>query len=82
VDVAQIIWSDSGDRERLQTTSDVLVQSSAHGTAVSATVEILSNSSVRITWSEAQRRIAPGQSVVLYNVTNTHVLGGGIAMAE
>jgi tRNA-specific 2-thiouridylase len=66
----------------LQTTNDVLVQSSAHGAAIPATVEILSNSSVRITWSEAQRRIAPGQSVVLYNMTNTHVLGGGIATAE
>ena len=31
---------------------------------------------------ELQRRIAPGQSVVLYNMTNTHVLGGGIATAD
>jgi tRNA-specific 2-thiouridylase len=80
--VNQIIWSDSQDVQRLQTTNDVLVQSSAHGAAIPATVEILSGNSVRITWSEAQRRIAPGQSVVLYNMTNTHVLGGGIATAE
>jgi tRNA-specific 2-thiouridylase len=80
--VNDIIWSDARDVQRLQTTNDVLVQSSAHGAAIPATVEILSNSSVRITWSEAQRRIAPGQSVVLYNMTNTHVLGGGIATAE
>jgi len=80
--VNDIIWSDVLDVQRLRTTNDVLVQSSAHGTAIPATVEILSADSVRITWSEAQRRIAPGQSVVLYNMTNTHVLGGGIATAE
>ena len=80
--VIDIIWSDALDVQRLRTTNDVLVQSSAHGTAIPATVEILSADSVRITWSEAQRRIAPGQSVVLYNMTNTHVLGGGIATAE
>jgi tRNA-specific 2-thiouridylase len=80
--VNNIIWSDTQDVQRLQTTNDVLVQSSAHGAAIPATVEILSHNSVRIVWSEAQRRIAPGQSVVLYNMTNTHVLGGGIATAE
>ena len=80
--VNQIIWSDTQDVQRLRTTNDVLVQSSAHGAAIPATVEILSHNSVRIAWSEAQRRIAPGQSVVLYNMTNTHVLGGGIATAE
>jgi tRNA-specific 2-thiouridylase len=80
--VNDIIWSDEHDIQRLRTTQDVLVQSSAHGAAIPATVEILSRNSVRIVWSEAQRRIAPGQSVVLYNMTNTHVLGGGIATAE
>jgi tRNA-specific 2-thiouridylase len=82
VDVAQIIWSDSGDRERLQTTSDVLVQSSAHGTAVSATVEILGPDSLRIHWTQPQRRIAPGQSIVLYNTINSYVLAGGIACPD
>lgn len=80
--VNDIIWSDAQDVQRLRTTSDVLVQSSAHGAAIPATVEILTTNSVRIVWSEAQRRIAPGQSVVFYNMTNTHVLGGGIASAE
>jgi tRNA U34 2-thiouridine synthase MnmA/TrmU len=32
-------------------------------------------------FEEAQRRIAPGQSVVCYDLTNSHVLGGGIAEA-
>jgi tRNA-specific 2-thiouridylase len=82
VDVAQIIWSDSGDRERLMTTGDVLVQSSAHGAAVSATVEILGPDSLRIHWTQPQRRIAPGQSIVLYNTINSYVLAGGIACPD
>jgi tRNA-specific 2-thiouridylase len=82
VDVAQIIWSDSGDRERLMTTGDVLVQSSAHGAAVSATVEILGPDSLRIHWTQPQRRIAPGQSIVLYNIINSYVLAGGIACPD
>jgi tRNA-specific 2-thiouridylase len=82
VDVAQIIWSDSGDRERLITTGDVLVQSSAHGAAVSATVEILGPDSLRIHWTQPQRRIAPGQSIVLYNTINSYVLAGGIACPD
>jgi tRNA-specific 2-thiouridylase len=82
VDVAQIIWSDSGDRERLMTTGDVLVQSSAHGAAVSATVEILGPDSLRIHWAQPQRRIAPGQSIVLYNTINSYVLAGGIACQD
>jgi tRNA-specific 2-thiouridylase len=82
VDVAQIIWSDSGDLERLKTTGDVLVQSSAHGAAVSATVEILGPDSLRIHWAEPQRRIAPGQSIVLYNTINSYVLAGGIACQD
>jgi tRNA-specific 2-thiouridylase len=82
VDVAQIIWSDSGDLERLKTTGDVLVQSSAHGAAVSATVEILGPDSLRIHWAQPQRRIAPGQSIVLYNTINSYVLAGGIACPD
>ena len=82
VDVDQVIWSDAGDAERLKVTNDVLVQSSAHGAAIPATVEILSTRSLRIHWSEPQRRIAPGQSIVLYNTINSFVLAGGIACPD
>ena len=82
VDVDQVIWSDAGDAERLKVTNDVLVQSSAHGAAIPATVEILSPRSLRIHWSEPQRRIAPGQSIVLYNTINSFVLAGGIACPD
>jgi tRNA-specific 2-thiouridylase len=57
---------------------DVLVQTSAHGRAVPATLEPAAGGSVAVTWLEPQRRIAPGQSVVFYDRTDTRVLGGGI----
>jgi len=55
----------------------VLVQCSAHGRAMPATAEAAADSIV-VRWDEPQRRIAPGQSVVTYDPTNTRVLGGGI----
>ena len=70
----------------------VLVQSSAHGAAVAATVEHVSGevdadclgsqrvggAKLVLRFDAAQRRIAPGQSIVCYDVTNSFVLGGGI----
>ena len=57
---------------------EVLVQTSAHGTPKQATVE-LTSAGLRVDWHEPQRRVAPGQSVVLYDVEDRCVLGGGIA---
>lgn len=79
--VNNIVWSDAQDAQRLRINNDVLVQSSAHGASISATVEVLGDSEVCLTWLEPQRRIAPGQSVVLYDVTNSYVVAGGIACA-
>ena len=57
----------------------VLVQCSAHGRAMPATVTAeAAADSIVVHWDEPQRRIAPGQSVVTYDPTNTRVLGGGI----
>ena len=50
----------------------VQAQSSAHGPAVDATVE-----GATVRFARPQRRVAPGQSVVLY--CGDEVLGGGIA---
>ena len=80
--VNNIVWSDEADIERLKIHNDVLVQSSAHGAAIHATVEVLGNHEIRVLWSQPQRAIAPGQSVVLYNTTNTFVIAGGIACPE
>jgi tRNA-specific 2-thiouridylase len=57
----------------------VLVQCSAHGATYAATVSLAVNGSVQVQWQQPQRRIAPGQSVVFYDPTDTFVLGGGIA---
>ncbi len=57
---------------------EVLVQCSAHGSASPATVA-LSVDGVHVRWHESQRRVAPGQSVVIYDSTDTYVLGGGVA---
>ncbi len=52
----------------------VFVQTSAHGTAHPATL-----AGDGIAWREPQRRVAPGQSVVLYALDDDRVLGGGLA---
>jgi tRNA-specific 2-thiouridylase len=54
-----------------------LVQCSAHGRALPATIAAV-DESISVRWREPQRRVAPGQSVVAYDPTNTRVLGGGI----
>ena len=55
-----------------------LVQCSAHGGARPADVTVSGDTAV-VRWHEPQRRVAPGQSVVVYDRTNTFVLGGGVA---
>jgi tRNA-specific 2-thiouridylase len=80
--VADVTWAHTTDADRLRVTADVLVQSSAHGAATPAVVAIDDDNTVRVTWVEPQRRVAPGQSVVFYDVTNRYVLGGGLACAD
>ena len=60
---------------------DVLVQTSAHGVPRPASVEPVTEAdgTVVVRWHQPQRRVAPGQSVVLYDATDTFVLGGGVA---
>jgi tRNA-uridine 2-sulfurtransferase len=70
--VGDIVWS----HEPVE--GEVRVQCSAHGATQTATAEV-TDGEVRLTWHTPQRRVAPGQSVVLYDLTDTYVLGGGIA---
>lgn len=56
----------------------VLVQCSAHGAAQPAAIES-DDGRVAVKWAEPQRRVAPGQSVVFYDLANRCVLGGGLA---
>ena len=59
-------------------TGSVLVQCSAHGATRPGTASA-DGDDVVVRWHEPQRRVAPGQTVVFYDLTDTHVLGGGIA---
>jgi tRNA-specific 2-thiouridylase len=52
----------------------VLAQCSAHGDPRRATFDPTTST---LTWDAPQRRVAPGQSIVLYD--GDEVLGGGLA---
>jgi tRNA-specific 2-thiouridylase len=66
--VGNVVWAD-GPR-----VGEVMVQCSAHGSAVPAWLD-----SGTVRWLVPQRRVAPGQSVVFFDPTDRYVLGGGIA---
>lgn len=55
----------------------LLVQVSAHGRPRPAVVEVDVDGGAVVRWSEPQRRVAPGQSVVAY--VGDQVVGGGTA---
>ncbi|MDJ0768831.1 MAG: tRNA 2-thiouridine(34) synthase MnmA [Ilumatobacter sp.] len=57
----------------------VLVQCSAHGASQPADLVVGGGGRATIRWSVPQRRIAPGQSVVFYDLDDRRVLGGGSA---
>ncbi|MEI8323444.1 MAG: tRNA 2-thiouridine(34) synthase MnmA [Actinomycetes bacterium] len=57
------------------------VQCSAHGASLPCTAEILSDHRVQLTLHEAHRRIAPGQSAVLYDPSDSYVVAGGLVNA-
>jgi tRNA-specific 2-thiouridylase len=61
----------------------VLVQCSAHGEPRPARVSIDGGgASALVQWLEPQRRVAAGQSIVLYDSDDRFVLGGGLAAAS
>ena len=73
LDVTAVSWVDE------PVSGTVRVQCSAHGDARMATiVPVGDTTEVRVEWHEAQRRVAPGQSVVFYDGDDVRVLGGGI----
>ena len=72
--VGQLEWADT------PFTGEVVVQVSAHGAPAPASFAIdgeAGSSSGVVTWVDPHRRVAPGQSVVLYD--GDEVQGGGIA---
>ncbi len=56
---------------------DVRVQCSAHGATRTGHLTFVDDDA-HVEWSEPQRRVAPGQSVVFYDDSDRRVLGGGI----
>ncbi len=60
-------------------TGELLVQVSAHGRPHAAAVDVDASAGggAVVRWTEPQRRVAPGQSVVAY--VGDHVVGGGTA---
>lgn len=71
--VRQVSWVDE------PVTGEVRVQCSAHGEARPAVVSSdATATAVTVDWHDAQRRVAPGQSVVFYDLDDVRVLGGGI----
>jgi len=70
VEVTDLVWAGAPMGGRLG------VQCSAHGAVCEADITVVDESDVSIRWAQPQRRIAPGQSVVLYE--GDEVVGGGI----
>ena len=77
--VRSVAWPHESDARTVDG-SEVLVQGSAHGERHAATVRVRDDD-VELSWSRPVRRIAPGQTVVFYDPTDTHVVGGGIVSA-
>ena len=57
------------------------VQCSAHGTSLPCTVEIVDAGRAQVRLHRPHRRIAPGQSAVLYDTTDSYVVAGGLVSA-
>ena len=71
VELDRMVWADG------PVTGAVLAQCSAHGEAAAADVEATGADTARLRWHQPRRRVAPGQSVVLYD--RDQVVGGGAA---
>jgi tRNA-specific 2-thiouridylase len=74
-------WVDADSLDLVRAGAQVEAQVSAHGApiqvaAVAFAPEAPEGAEISLAWAESQRRIAPGQSIVLYD--GDYVLGGGI----
>ena len=77
--VVKLSWPHNTDAQ-LVTGIEVLVQGSAHGERSAARLRA-DGDSYELQWMRPNRRIAPGQTVVFYDSTDSAVLGGGIISA-
>jgi tRNA-specific 2-thiouridylase len=77
--IGAFTWVDANALEQVRAGGSVTAQVSAHGEPLEVTAVQVSDhegSTVSVQWAERQRRIAPGQSIVLFD--GEQVLGGGI----
>ncbi len=75
--LASVVWADDVARATARAASGVTAQASAHGSPIAVSgLDEAADRSVVVRWSAPQRRVAPGQSVVLY--AGDVVLGGGV----
>jgi len=70
--LGDVTWADR------PVTGDLMAQCSAHGRPVAARFEVGDGGQAAVWFEQAHPRVAPGQSVVLYE--GDEVLGGGIAV--
>jgi tRNA-specific 2-thiouridylase len=79
-----VVWADDEARRQAMAGGGVTAQASAHGEPIAVESVVLLDgedegrdaSTVALGWVEPQRRVAPGQTVVLY--AGDVVLGGGL----
>jgi tRNA-specific 2-thiouridylase len=78
--ISAFTWVDASALEQVNAGGTVTAQVSAHGEPLAVTSVIISGhgAEVSVQWLERQRRIAPGQSIVLFD--GDQVLGGGIVL--
>lgn len=70
-----MFWVDDAARATALAVDGVTAQASAHGDPIAVASIGLDDDVLTIGWTEPQRRVAPGQSIVLYD--GDVVLGGG-----
>lgn len=75
--VGSVVWVDDDARRTAQVSDSLVAQVSAHGDATACAIEELDDGAgLRVVWGEPRRRVAPGQSLVVYD--GDVVLGGGV----
>lgn len=71
-----VVWVDAQARDRALGGTPLVAQTSAHGSPVEVASVADHSDGIVVTWRRPSRRVAPGQSVVLYD--DDTVVGGGL----
>lgn len=74
--LGSVTWVDAAARRQGLAADGLVAQTSAHGAALPVASVVALDDGIEIGWAQPTRRVAPGQSVVIY--AGDVVLGGGI----